>query len=238
MTYDKERYDRQLRVLGEEGQEKLKKSTVAVAGAGGLGSIVSLYLTAAGVGTIVLIDKGELELSNLNRQVLYTSKDLGKPKVFVAAERLQSLNPEVRVVPVKSDIMSSDALEWLKRSDVIVDCLDNWRSRLFLDKISWRNNIPLVHAGISEFYGQATTIVPKETGCLKCLLGIGPESEEAPPQVLGPTAGLLASIESIEAIKLITGIGEPLKNKLLVIDLKRMEFVMLNLRVREDCECW
>ncbi|PUA32271.1 MAG: hypothetical protein B7O98_06290 [Zestosphaera tikiterensis] len=233
-----ERYLRQVEVLGFEGQEKLRRAKVVVVGVGGLGSVVSLYLTAAGVGELVLVDNGYLELSNLNRQILYNEEDLGKPKALTAAEKLSKLNSEVRVRGIQADVGSEEVVDEVRSATLVIDCLDNWRSRLILDKIAWDSKKPLIHGGISEFYGQVTTIVPEVTTCLKCLLGIDEKvREEKPPQVLGPTPGVVGAIEAMEAIKYLTGRGELLINKLLVIDLKRMEFTTLKIFGRENCTC-
>ena len=232
------RYSRQLKILGDAGQEKLRSSKVGVAGVGGLGSTVTMLLAAAGVGKLVLVDDGEVELSNLNRQILYTENDLGKVKVEVASKRLRALNSGIEVIPVKASLHSKEAQEVLKGVDVLVDCLDNWDSRIVLDKLSWRNSIPFVHAGISEFYGQSTTVVPGITSCLKCLLGITTDTEGGLPQVISPTASLLGAVEAAEVMKLLTGIGEPLTNRLLVVDLKRMDFTILQIKGSPKCRCY
>ena len=233
-----ERYARQLRLLGREGQEKLCKATVLVAGLGGLGSPVVLYLSAAGVGKLLLVDDGRLELSNLNRQVLYSVNDVGRFKALVAAERVRSLNPDVNVEPYIMKVQDERFEELVRRVDVVVDCLDNWAGRLTLDRLTWIYSKPLVHGGIAEFYGQATTVLRGVTNCLKCILGITSEHEGEPPQVLGPTPGVIGAIQAAEVIKLVTGIGEPLFNKLLIMDLKRGEFTTLEVRGNPDCECW
>lgn len=236
-----ERYVRQLEVLGAEGQERLRRAKVVVAGVGGLGSVVTMYLVAAGVGRVVLFDSGILELSNLNRQIIYTEEDLGAYKVFAAAKRLKKLNKEVEVVGYADDVRSSKFREEVSDADVVVDCLDNWASRIVVDKVSWELRKPLIHGGISEFYGQVTTVVPGITKCLRCILGLDEKKlsthVEKPPQVIGPTPGVVGSIEAAEAIKLITGVGELLTNKLLVIDLKRHDFTVLKLATSDECVC-
>lgn len=236
-----ERYVRQLEILGLEGQEKLRKARVVVAGVGGLGSIVTMYLVAAGVGRVVLFDNGVLELNNLNRQIIYTEEDLGSHKVTAAVRRLKKLNSEVEVIGYAEDIRSSKFKEEVSNADLVVDCLDNWMSRIAVDKVSWNLGKPLIHGGISEFYGQVTTIVPGITKCLRCVLNLDEERlstfPEKPPQVIGPTPGVIGSIEAAEAIKLITGVGELLTNKLLIVDLKRHEFAILKLSVNDECRC-
>ncbi len=233
-----ERYLRQLRLLGREGQEKLRGATVLVAGLGGLGSPVTLYLSAAGIGKLFLVDEGRLELSNLNRQVLYSVNDVGKFKALVAAERVRSLNPDVEVEPYVMNVQDERFEELVRRADVVVDCLDNWAGRLTLDKLTWIYSKPLVHGGIAEFYGQVTTVLKGVTHCLKCVLGITSGHRGEPPQVLGPTPGVIGAIQAAEVIKLVAGIGEPLFNKLLIMDLKRGEFTTLEVRGNPECECW
>ena len=233
-----ERYLRQIRLLGREGQERLREATVLVAGLGGLGSPVTLYLSVAGVGRLLLVDEGRLELSNLNRQVLYSVNDVGKFKALAAAERVHSLNPGVSVEPYVMNVQDERFEGLVHRADVVVDCLDNWAGRLTLDKLTWTYSKPLVHGGIAEFYGQVTTVLRGVTHCLKCVLGITGEHEGEPPQVLGPTPGVIGAIQAAEVIKLVTGIGEPLFNKLLIMDLKRGEFTTLEVRGNPECECW
>ncbi len=233
-----ERYLRQLRLIGRRGQEKLREATVLVAGLGGLGSPVVLYLSAAGIGRLLLVDDGRLELSNLNRQILYSVNDLGKSKALVAAEKVRSLNPSVSVEPYVMKVQNEKFEELVRQADVIVDCLDNWAGRLTLDRLAWIYSKPLVHGGIAEFYGQATTILRGITNCLKCILSVTSGYVGEPPQVLGPTPGVIGAIQAAEVIKLVTGIGEPLFNKLLIMDLKRGEFTMLEVRGDPECECW
>ncbi len=233
-----ERYLRQIKLLGREGQKRLREATVLVAGLGGLGSPVTLYLSAAGVGRLLLVDEGRLELSNLNRQVLYSVNDVGKFKALAAAERARSLNPGVSVEPYVMSVLDEEFEELVRQADVVVDCLDNWAGRLTLDKLTWTYSKPLVHGGIAEFYGQATTVLKGVTHCLKCVLGITSEHEGEPPQVLGPTPGVVGAIQAAEVIKLVTGIGEPLFNRLLIMDLKRGEFTTLEVRGNPECECW
>ena len=238
---DLERYLRQLELLGLEGQEKLRKARVVIAGVGGLGSVVSMYLVAAGVGRVVLFDSGVLELNNLNRQIIYSEEDLGSHKVVAAVKKLKKINSEVEVVGYVEDVRSDRFREEARDADLIVDCLDNWESRIVVDKVSWELKKPLIHGGVSEFYGQVTTVVPGITKCLRCILNLNEEklsnSLRKPPQVIGPTPGVVGSIEAVEAIKLITGVGELLTNKLLIIDLKRHEFAVLKLSVSEECRC-
>ncbi len=234
----KRRFERQLRLIGINGQLRLAESTVLIAGLGGLGSAASLYLTTAGVGRLMLIDDGLLELSNLNRQILYTAKDVGKPKATIAAERLRALNPNARIEAYVVNVNDSRVENLVRKADIILDCLDNWGGRMVLDRLSWISRKPLIHGGVNAYYGQVTTVVPGETPCLKCILGSSHIGGREPPQVIGPAAGVIGALQAVEALKLLTGVGEPLKNRLLLIDLKRMEFDTIRLRPSKACVCW
>ncbi len=229
-----ERYDRQIRLFGVEAQEKLKKSSVLVLGVGGLGTAASLYLTAAGVGRLIIVDSEVVELSNLNRQVLYWTSDVGRPKVEAAAEKLRALNPNVEVVPIKSAI-SEDLLERLvPQVDVVVDGLDNWKTRFLVNRVVVKHRKPFVHAGIQGLYGQLLVVVPGKTPCLQCILPREPE-ERRPFPVLGATPGILALMQVTEAIKLITGYGEPALGRLIVYDGYHM--ALHSVQVSRNPEC-
>lgn len=230
-----ERYDRQLRVWGVEAQERLRRSTALVVGVGGLGSPVAMYLAAAGVGRLVLVDPEVVELSNLNRQVLHWTTDLGRAKVESAAEKLRRLNPHVEVVAVRRRIESlEDAVQLVGEADVVVDCLDNWRTRFLINEACVRLGKPLVHAAVRGLYGQLMVVKPGEGPCLRCLVPEEPPQEERIP-VAGPTPGALGALEAMEAVKLLTGYGEPLVGKLLVYDGLHGSVDVIAVRKRENC---
>jgi molybdopterin/thiamine biosynthesis adenylyltransferase len=230
-----ERYDRQLRVWGVEAQERLRRSTALVVGVGGLGSPVAMYLAAAGVGRLVLVDPEVVELSNLNRQVLHWTTDLGRAKVESAAEKLRKLNPHVEVVAVRRRIESlEDAVQLVREADVVVDCLDNWRTRFLINEACVRLGKPLVHAAVRGLYGQLMVVKPGEGPCLRCLVPEEPPQEERIP-VAGPTPGVLGALEAMEAVKLLTGYGEPLVGKLLVYDGLHGSVDVIAVRKRENC---
>ena len=231
-----ERYDRQLRIIGwgVESQLKVKGSHVMVVGAGGLGCPTALYLAAVGVGHIAVVDRERVELSNLNRQVLHWSGDLDKPKVESVAEKLRKLNPNVRVEPLQLELNEENIEDLIRKFDVIVDCLDNWRTRFILNEACVKSRKPLVHAGVHSWYGQITTILPGEGPCLCCIWPKAPPETERFP-ILGATAGTLGLLETLEAIKLITGLGQPLVGRLLYIDLETMMIEKLTLERVEDC---
>jgi molybdopterin/thiamine biosynthesis adenylyltransferase len=231
-----ERYDRQIRIKGLEksGQLKLKKARVLVVGAGGLGCPASLYLVAAGIGHIAVVDKETVELSNLNRQVLHWNDDIGKPKGVSVIEKLRQLNPEVTVEAIQKVLTTENARQLVKDFTVVVDALDNWRTRFLLNKACVEEKIPFVHAGVYALYGQITTIFPGKGPCLQCILPqIPPEEEKFP--VLGATAGTLGLLEALETIKIITGLGEPLVGRLLHFDGEIMSFQEIKVERRGNC---
>jgi len=233
-----ERYSRQLPIIGEKGQKKLKDAKVLIAGVGGLGSVVSIYLTAAGVGRLVLVDNDIVKLPDLNRQILYTQKDIGRKKVLVAKERLQMLNSDVEIVAVDARITTENINSLVENVDIVVDCLDNWHTRMTLDKAIRDEKKILVHGGIEGLYGQVTVIVPYKTICLRCLVSEPKDKEFIP--VLGTTAGIIGLVEATEVIKLITGIGKPLINRMLIYDGHTMEFSIIELKPTDKCLniCW
>lgn len=231
-----ERYDRQIRIsgVGLEGQLKLKEAKVAIAGAGGLGCSSSIYLGAAGVGTITIMDEETVELSNLNRQISHWDKDVGRPKAISLGEKIRELNPKVELETVTERISSETASDLISGSAVVLDCLDNWESRFILNRACVDGRIPLVHAGVHSLYGQITTILPGRGPCLRCILPETPPSEDRIP-VLGVTAGTLGMLEALEAIKIITEMGEPLVGRMLYFDGETTSFYEIKVGRREDC---
>jgi len=232
---ENERYTRQMIISGwgEEGQERLKNSTVFVAGAGGLGSPASIYLAAAGVGTIRICDNGEPELSNLNRQILHSEADIGINKALSSKESIKALNPNVLVEPLTEMIKEDTVENLVGEADIIVDCLDNFETRHVLNEFAVKKSMPFVHAGIHGLSGQLTFMHSPETPCLSCVFpGVVPK--EVFP-VVGVTPGIIGTIEAAEAIKWIVGIGENLKNKLLIWDGDTMDFQKVEIKKDPDC---
>ena len=229
-----ERYDRQLRVLGKGKQSLLKKSRILVVGAGGLGSSVLYYLVASGVGRIIVIDEGIVELSNLNRQVLYTTKDLGKYKVVVLKNKLRDLNPNVEIIGINEKFTEDLADKIIPNIDVAVDALDNWDSRFLLNKYCVKYHKPLVHAGVEESYGQLLTIIPGKGPCLQCVFPRKPRVR-TPIPVLGPLPGILGAMEALEVIKIITGYGKPSYGKLVLFDGYHMSFMEVEVKRNPKC---
>jgi len=231
-----ERYDRQIMIpgIGVEGQERLKSTTVAVVGVGGLGCPASLYLAAAGFGRIILIDEGRFELSNLNRQIHGWQRDIGRLKVEAAKEKLTALNPDVEVETQTIKLTEENVDEALGEADIVVDGLDNWRARFLVNEHCVQHRKPFIHAGVRGLYGQMTTIKPGEGPCLRCILPQNPPEAERFP-VLGATPALFAALQVIEAVKLVTGLGKPLVGRLLLINGEEMRFEIIEVKRNPNC---
>jgi len=225
-----ERYDRQIMIFGTEGQEKLKRAKVAVVGVGGLGSPVAYYLAAAGIGTLLLIDEQTPELSNLNRQILHWEEDVGRnPKPLSAKWKLERFNSDIRIETFVGKLGGENIEEVLKGVDVIVDCLDNFETRYLLDDYSQKKGVPLVHGAVEGTFGQVTTIVPGKTKSLREIFpGVREKKGKFP--IIGAAAGVIGSIQAMEVVKLLTGLGEPLLNRLLLVDLAYNTFDVVELR--------
>ena len=228
------RYDRQIMIFGENAQEKLKKAKVAIVGLGGLGSPISIYLTAAGIGQLLLIDEQKPELSNLNRQILHGEQDLKKKaKTASAREKLNRLNSEINIETYPKRISGENIESLLRDVDIVVDALDNFETRYLLNEFCVKRGIPLVHAAVEGFYGQITTIIPGKTPCLKCLFPNPPRKRKFP--IIGVTAGFFGVLEANEAVKLITGYGTTLIGKLFVYDLSRNEGESIDIKPNPSC---
>ncbi len=228
-----EKYIRQIMLFGEDGQEKLRRAKVFVAGAGGLGSPVSTYLAVAGVGKIILADFDSVDLSNLNRQFLHHEKDIGREKIKSAEEKLLSMNPEIKVETIREKITDENAGSIVPPCDLIIDALDNFDTRHVLNRLAVERNIPLIHGAVSGYRGQATTIIPGKTPCLCCIFPSSFKKEVFP--VLGTTPGVIGSIQANEAIKYLTGQGKLLENRLLLWDGLSCSFSELNVNKTENC---
>lgn len=233
MKTKNEKYIRQIMLFGEEGQEKLRKSKVFVAGAGGLGSPISTYLAIAGVGKIILADFDIVEPSNLNRQFLHHEKDIGKEKIKSAEEKLLSLNPEIEIETVNEKITEENADSVIPACDLIMDAMDNFDTRHVLNKLAVKRKIPLIHGAVSGYRGQVTTIIPGKTPCLHCIFPTSFNKEVFP--VLGTTPGVIGTIQANEAIKYLTGHGKLLENRLLLWDGLSCAFSELNVNKIENC---
>ena len=235
------RYARHLALpgVGEEGQERLKAARVLVVGAGGLGSPVALYLAAAGVGTLGLVDFDEVDVTNLQRQVLYGTGDVGRPKLEAAAARLSDLNPGVRMVPHALCLSSENALDVLADYDVIADGTDNFPARYLVNDACVLLGKPNVHASVSRFDGQASVFWAAKGPCYRCLFEQPPPADLVPScaegGVLGVLPGLLGTIQATEVLKLLLGVGEPLIGRLLLVDALRMEMRTISTAKNPAC---
>ena len=237
----RERYSRHLLIpeVGVEGQQKLLDARVLLLGAGGLGSPAALYLGAAGVGTLGIVDNDEVDLSNLQRQVIHTTDRIGVPKVDSAEETIRAINPDVDVVKYPVRLDASNIMDILPGYDVVVDGLDNFPTRYLLNDASVRLNIPVVSASILGFDGQLSVFKPFDGPCYRCLYPTPPPAELAPScgaaGVLGVLPGVMGLLQSVEVIKLVTGAGEPLIGRLLLYEALGATFT--ELKVRRDPEC-
>jgi sulfur-carrier protein adenylyltransferase/sulfurtransferase len=237
----RERYSRHLLVpeIGLEGQTKLLNAKVLLLGAGGLGSPTALYLAAAGVGTLGIVDDDEVDLSNLQRQVIHTTDRIGVPKVDSAEESVKAINPDVDVVKYKIRLDASNIMEIIEGYDVIVDGVDNFPTRYLLNDATVRLGIPVVSASILGFDGQLSVFAPGVGPCYRCLYRVPPPAELAPScganGVLGVLPGTMGLLQATEVIKLVTGAGEPLIGRLLLYEALGATFT--ELKVRRDPEC-
>ena len=236
-----DRYSRHILLpeVGERGQEKLLKSKVLLLGAGGLGAPAALYLAAAGVGTIGLVDADIVDMSNLQRQIMHASSRVGLPKVESAKQALNDLNPDVKVVPFQERLTSENIDRIFEGFDIIVDGCDNFPTRYLVNDASVFHNKPVIHGSIFRFDGQVTTFVPGKGPCYRCLYPEPPPAHLAPScaeaGVLGILPGIIGVIQATEAVKLILGQGEPLIGRLLTYDSLKMKFRELKLRRDKTC---
>jgi sulfur-carrier protein adenylyltransferase/sulfurtransferase len=236
-----QRYHRHLILpgVGEEGQRRLKAARVLLVGAGGLGSPAALYLAAAGVGHVGVVDADAVELSNLQRQVLHGTRDVGRAKVASARERLRELNPHVAVATYHTRLTSANALELLRDYDIVVDGSDNFPTRYLISDACVLLGIPNVYGSVTRFEGQASVFGTEEGPCYRCLFpeppapGLVPDCAEG--GVFGVLPGMIGVIQATETIKLITGAGEPLVGRLLLVDALRMQFRSIDLERNPEC---
>ncbi len=237
----RERYSRHLLVpeIGLEGQTKLLEAKVLLLGAGGLGSPTALYLAAAGVGTLGIVDDDEVDLSNLQRQVIHTTDGIGTPKVDSAERAITAINPDVNVVKYRTRLDASNVMEIIQGYDVIVDGVDNFPTRYLLNDATVRLDIPVVSASILGFDGQLSVFKPHDGPCYRCLYPVPPPAELAPScganGVLGVLPGTMGLLQATEVVKLVTGAGEPLVGRLLLYEALGATFTELKVRRDPDC---
>jgi adenylyltransferase/sulfurtransferase len=229
------RYARQLPLpgWGAEGQRRLKNARIVVAGAGGLGSSVLTYLAAAGVGYIRIVDSDSVELGNLNRQTLYTSGDIGKLKAPAARDRLALLNPDIEIAALTQSITSESVSHLVEGCHLIVDALDNLPTRLLLNEVAVRRTLPLFHGAVYGFQGSATTLLPPQTPCLRCLYqGVVPGKVP----VVGVAPAVIGCVQATEVLKFVLGIGDLLAGRLLMYDGLGMRFSEVKVKKDPDCQ--
>ena len=236
-----ERYSRHiiLQEVGVKGQKNLLNASVLIIGAGGLGAPAALYLAAAGVGTIGIVDADEVDLSNLQRQVIHTTNDVGKAKVKSAAETMEAINPDVTVKTYRTFVDSTNIMDLIKDYDFIIDGTDNFPAKFLINDACVMAGKPFSHAGIIRFKGQLMTYVPGEGPCYRCVFKNPPPKDAVPTckqaGVIGAMGGVIGSLQAMEAIKYIIGKGELLTGKLLTYDALKMEFHTIKLPKDHHC---
>lgn len=238
----KERYARHisLKEIGEEGQKKLIASKALIIGAGGLGSPAAMYLAAAGVGTIGIADADMVDLSNLQRQIIHTTADLGRPKVISAKETMTDINPEIKVNAYQTRVTEDNIADLIRDYDIVLDACDNFETKFLINDACVAAKKPFVHAGILRFQGQLMTYVPRKGPCYRCVFRDIPPKDEIPTAremgIIGAMAGVIGSLQAMEAVKYITGAGDLLTGYLLTCDALSMQFRKIKLPARtEDC---
>ena len=232
------RYNRQITIpgFGLEGQRELKKARVFIAGIGGLGSISSYYLAGAGVGYLKIVDKDKVDYSNLNRQIIHWVGNIGDYKSDSAYTKLKEFNPECTIEAVKEEIREDNCESLIGDCSIIVDAMDNMPARKILNAVSVKKSIPYIYGGVHQLDGMVSTFIPGKTPCLECVFpDTGKTSGAAPPSILGPVPGVVASIQSIEAIKMLIGFETPLAGRLLSFCGNDMTF--REFKIKRDPEC-
>lgn len=248
-----ERYSRQIKEIGEKNQEKLKSKTVMQIGAGGLGGPLALYLTAAGIGHLKIVDYDTVSLSNLNRQILYNSNDLNNQKNIVAKTKLQNLNPDIKITTINRKLNYENYFDIMENIDYLIDASDNLYTKFLINDISLDLDIPCTIAGVQSMEGQIISIEPHESACYRCVFGDIEEKDKDKFQkeidkqekekrqeylgILGFTCGVLGSIEAAETIKGLLGLGDRLLNSLMMVDLAEMKFAKIKVSKNQNCIC-
>ncbi|HBB36096.1 MAG TPA: protein hesA [Cyanobacteria bacterium UBA8803] len=233
-----ERYQRQMMLpgFGEEGQRALKASTALITGVGGLGGTVALYLAVAGIGKLILVRGGTLRLDDMNRQILMTHDWVDRPRVFKAKETLQQINPDVEIEAIAEYITPDNVDGLVKQADIAISCAHNFEERDLLNASCVQWDKPMIEAAMNSMEAYLTTIIPGKTPCLSCLFPEKPDWDRRGFGVVGAVPGTLACLAALEAIKLITNLGQPLLGQLLTMDLTRLEFAKRRPYHDPNCE--
>lgn len=235
-----ERYSRHiiLKEIGVKGQKKLMNGSVLIIGAGGLGAPAAMYLAAAGVGKIGIADADVVDLSNLQRQIIHTTADVGRPKVESAAETMRAINPDVEVVTYHEFISSANIMDIIKDYDFVLDGTDNFPAKFLINDACVMADKPFSHAGILRFKGQLMTVIPHQSPCYRCVFKTMPPKDAIPTckqaGVIGAMAGVIGSLQALETVKFLTGAGELLTGRLLTFDALTMKFHTVKLPPRGD----
>ena len=227
------RHSRQVHIIGETGQKRLNESTVAIIGLGGLGCSVMTHLASAGVGKFIIADDKTIEESNLNRQFIYCSNDIGKRKPECAATWIKRLNPAASVTELDITVDETTAHK-IGKCDIIMDCLDNYESRMALNRYSHDSNIRMVHGGVEAMIGQVTVIIPNVTPCLQCIF---PKRRIDEIPSISPMVGTIGSIQAMEAVKMLTIRHSPLVGRLLTIDESDNMYRITDIKKNDHCGC-
>jgi len=236
-----QRYSRHIILpeVGKEGQKKITNAKVFIVGAGGLGSPVGYYLTAAGVGKIAMVDNDEVELSNLQRQIAHSVKTLGKPKVESAKTTFESLNPDVTIIAIKQRLTKYNILDLIKDYDIVVDCSDNFATRFLVNDACIMEKKPLITGAIFKFEGQLTAVIPGDGPCYRCLFEEPPPPGVLPsPQgvgLLGVVPGVIGTLQAAEVLKLIINKGDILKGELLIYNALKTTFRKVKVPKNPEC---
>lgn len=228
-----------LREVGESGQERLRAGRILIVGAGGLGSPAAFYLAAAGIGNIGIADHDVVELSNLQRQIIHRTEDLGRPKVDSAQARMMALNPEVSVTTYRMRVDADSMADLLTGYDFVLDCTDNFSSKFLINDACVATGKPYSHGGILRYNGQTMTVMPGRSACYRCIFPEMPDDGTAlacsRDGVIGVLPGVIGTIQATEAIKNLLGIGDPLTGRLLTYDSLRMKFREIPVRRNPAC---
>jgi molybdopterin/thiamine biosynthesis adenylyltransferase len=236
-----QRYSRNiiLEQVGGAGQEKLLAAKVLIVGLGGLGSPAALYLAAAGVGTIGLVDGDQVDLTNLQRQIIHHTADVGERKIVSAQKRIEAINPDVTVRTYDVWARADSIRDIIKQYDFVIDGTDNFPAKFLINDACFFAKVPFCHAGILQFEGQLMTVIPGRTACYRCVFPGPPPTGTATPcgqaGVLGVLPGVIGSLQATEAIKYLLGLGEPLTDSLLTYNALTMDFRKMPVRRRSDC---
>jgi molybdopterin-synthase adenylyltransferase len=236
-----ERYSRHILLseVGVEGQERIRAARILIIGLGGLGSPAALYLAAAGVGTIGLVDNDRVDLSNLQRQIVHFTQDVNVPKVESAAAKMRAINPDIKVETHQLFVKADNILDLIRGYDFVIDGTDSFVTKFLINDGCVLAGIPFSHGGILRFDGQTMTVLPGRSACYRCVFREPPPAGAAPTcaeaGVLGAIAGMLGTIQAAEALKYVIGVGEVLSDRLLTFDAKRMCFRTVKLNRQENC---